>query len=44
MNLEEYIAIKPNWPKKGVMFKDITPVLQEGKAYRYTVEQMAKLA
>ena len=44
MNLEEYIAIKPNWPKKGVMFKDITPLLQDGKAYLYTVEQMAKLA
>lgn len=44
MNLEEYIVVKPDWPKKGVQFKDITTLLQDGKAYSYAVEQMSQIA
>ncbi|MGN1294766.1 MAG: adenine phosphoribosyltransferase [Bacilli bacterium] len=44
MNLEEYIKVKPDWPKKGVLFKDITPLLQNGDAYLYAVDQMAQIA
>lgn len=44
MNLEKYIAIQPNWPKPGVLFKDITPLLGNGEAYKYAVKEMAKLA
>ena len=44
MRLEDYIATVPDWPLKGVQFQDITPLLQDGEAYNYAIEQMAKLA
>lgn len=44
MKLEDYIAVVPDWPKKGVQFQDITPLLANGEAYSYTIEKMAKLA
>lgn len=30
--LEEYIRSIPDWPKKGILFRDITPLLAEPKA------------
>lgn len=44
MNLLDYIAVVPDWPKKNVQFQDITPLLQNGEAYSYTIDEMAKLA
>jgi len=32
----------PNWPKKGVNFKDITPLLQDKDAFRKTIDLLAK--
>lgn len=42
MNLKTFIREIPNWPEKGVNFKDITPLLQNPKAYQYAIDQMAK--
>jgi len=33
MNLEEYIRDIPDFPKKGIIFKDITPLLSDYKAF-----------
>lgn len=33
MNVEQYIAKIPNFPKKGIVFLDITPLLQNKDAY-----------
>ena len=44
MKLEDYIAVVPDWPKKGVQFQDITPLLADGEAYSYTIDRMAELA
>ena len=44
MNLEDYIAVVPDWPKKGVQFLDITPLLANGEAYNYTIDLMSKIA
>lgn len=44
MNLEDYIAVVPDWPKKGVQFQDITPLLADGEAYNYTIDLMSELA
>ena len=44
MNLENYIKDVPNYPKEGIMFKDITPLMADGKAYKYTVEEIKKYA
>ena len=39
MNLKERIRDVPDFPKKGVLFKDITPLLADSKAFHYTVQQ-----
>lgn len=40
MNYGEYIRDIPNWPKQGVVFKDITPLLHDPKAFRAAVDDM----
>lgn len=42
MNLEKYIRTIPDFPKKGVSFKDITPLLEDARAYRYTINALAR--
>ena len=32
----------PDWPKKGVNFKDITPLIEDSKAFRKVINAMAK--
>ena len=36
--IKQYIRTVPDWPRPGVMFRDITPVLQERKALRVLVD------
>jgi adenine phosphoribosyltransferase len=33
IELQEYIRSIPDWPKKGILFRDITPLLAEHKAF-----------
>jgi adenine phosphoribosyltransferase len=40
MNLEAYIRNIPDFPKPGIQFKDITPLLAEPAAFRYVVETL----
>jgi len=42
MNLKSKIREVPNWPIKGVNFKDITTLLQDKKVFKYVVDEMAK--
>ncbi|KYD11208.1 MAG: adenine phosphoribosyltransferase [Caldibacillus debilis] len=44
MDLKKYIAIVPDWPKPGIQFKDITPLMNDGKAFRYATEQIVQYA
>ncbi|MBQ1477646.1 MAG: adenine phosphoribosyltransferase [Erysipelotrichaceae bacterium] len=44
MDLNQYIASIPDFPSEGVLFRDITPLLGDGEAFRYTVEQLADFA
>lgn len=39
MNLKDYIANVPDFPKPGIQFKDITPLIGNGEAFRYATEQ-----
>ena len=32
----------PDWPKKGVNFKDITPLIEDSKVFRKVIDAMAK--
>jgi adenine phosphoribosyltransferase len=42
MDLKERIRIIPDFPTKGIKFKDITTLLQDKEAFRYTIELIAK--
>lgn len=44
MNLENYIAVVENYPKEGISFKDITPLLADKEAYDYAIEKLCELA
>ena len=45
MNIEKLIKTKireiPDWPKKGVNFKDITPLLQDKNVFRKIIDDLA---
>lgn len=32
----------PDWPQKGVNFKDITPLIEDGRVFRKIIDAMAK--
>lgn len=42
MDLKSFIREIPDWPKAGVNFKDITPLLQNAEAFKYAIDEMAK--
>jgi adenine phosphoribosyltransferase len=42
-DLKQYIRDIPGFPKEGIVFHDITPLLQNAKAYEAAVDQMANL-
>lgn len=44
MDLETYIRHIPGFPKEGILFHDITPLLLDGEALRYSVDQLGKFA
>ena len=41
MNLESLIRDIPDWPKPGILFKDITPLLRDPAGLAMAVEMMA---
>jgi adenine phosphoribosyltransferase len=41
VNLAKYIRSIPDWPKKGILFRDITPLLADRKAFAAAVEALA---
>jgi adenine phosphoribosyltransferase len=42
MDLTSYIRDIPDFPKPGILFKDITPLLAEPRAFQQAVDQMAE--
>ncbi|MEH7273636.1 adenine phosphoribosyltransferase [Neobacillus vireti] len=44
MDLEQFIAIVPDYPKPGISFKDITPLMNNGAAYKYATDQIVAYA
>ncbi len=40
MDLKKYIRSIPDFPQKGILFRDITPLLADSKAFNYTIEQI----
>ena len=41
MDLTQYIRDVPDFPKPGILFRDITPLLREPRAFREAIAQMA---
>ncbi len=41
MDLHEFIRNVPNFPKPGIVFKDITPLLHSPQAFERTIDIMA---
>jgi adenine phosphoribosyltransferase len=41
IDLKKYIRAIPDWPKKGILFRDITPLLGDAKAFKAAVDAMA---
>ena len=39
MDLKKIIREIPNFPKEGIEFKDITTLMQDGDAFKYTIDQ-----
>ena len=39
MDLKSVIRTIPNWPKQGVMFRDITTLLKDAKAFNYVIDK-----
>ncbi|MCE5329807.1 adenine phosphoribosyltransferase [bacterium] len=42
MDLKEKIRNIPDFPKKGIIFFDITTLVRDGDAFRFAVDEMAK--
>ena len=42
MNLKEYIRSIPDYPKKGILFRDITTLIKDGKAFAETINQLVE--
>ncbi|HPL54474.1 MAG TPA: adenine phosphoribosyltransferase [Bacillota bacterium] len=41
MDLKEYIRVIEDFPKEGISFKDITPLLKDRDAFRYAVKSIS---
>ena len=42
MNLKEYIRSIPDYPKKGILFRDITTLIKDEKAFAESIDQIIK--
>tara|TARA_Y100001970_G_scaffold280959_1_gene390799 strand:+ start:516 stop:1040 length:525 start_codon:yes stop_codon:yes gene_type:complete len=42
MNLKEFIRSIPDYPKKGILFRDITTLIKNEKAFAETIDQIIK--
>ena len=44
MDLNKYVAEIPDFPTKGILFRDITPLMADGPAFQYACEQLIDYA
>ncbi len=44
MNLKDYIASIQDFPSEGILFRDITPLMLEGKAFKQACDEMVSFA
>ena len=44
MNLKDYIRSIPDYPKKGILFRDITTLIKNTEAFNYSIDQIVKIS
>ena len=44
MDLKKYIADVKDFPEQGIIFRDISPLMANGEAYRYSIKEIVKYA
>lgn len=44
LDLTKYIATVPGFPKEGILFRDVTPMLQDPEAYKEAIRQICEYA
>ncbi len=44
MDLKEYIRSIPDYPKKGILFRDITTLIKDSKAFNYSIDQIVDIS
>jgi adenine phosphoribosyltransferase len=42
IDLKSFIRSVPDFPRPGVLFRDITPLLHDPAAYRYAIDELTK--
>ena len=42
MNLKNFIRSIPDYPKKGILFRDITTLIKNEKAFAETINQIVE--
>lgn len=44
MDLKKYVADVKDFPEEGIIFRDISPLMADGEAYRYAINQIVEYA
>ena len=44
MDLKEYIRSIPDYPKKGILFRDITILIKDSNAFNYSIDQIIDIS
>ena len=44
MNLKDYIRSIPDYPKKGILFRDITTLIKDEKAFAESINQIVEMS
>ena len=44
MNLKKYIRSVPDYPKKGILFRDITTLIKNSEAFNYSIDRIIEIS